>query len=170
MTCQPKKYYIYTEISKNVIYKENFYIRNKQDFGDIDMGYYNKNWKKHNNNHKPGYRKPPYDPAKAALKKAKEEEKKKTKELLEYYIPIFQSLDILHCIGMFTKVRKKLTTPAKQIIKMLIINKLIYHNPMLPYQGELPDEVQEVNEYIERYKVDLKVVKDEEKILKLEEK
>ena len=142
------------------------------------MGYYqkfNKNKKKGNWNgnsrndwQKPSYRKPSFDPAKAAAKKLKEEEKKLTYDQLTKYIPIFQSMDILHCVGMFNKIRKKITTNARQVLKMIIVNKLIYHNPMLPYQGEIPDEVQEVNEYIEKFRIpNLKVEPDEENILKV---
>ena len=129
------------------------------------MGYYQKFHKKNNNRgfnngghgynnggnnwQKPSYRKPPYDPAKEAEKKLKEEEKRLTHEQLEKYIPIFNSLDILHCVGMFNKIRKKITKQSRQILKMLIVNKLLYHNPMIPWEGEIPDEVKEVNEYIE---------------------
>lgn len=126
------------------------------------MGYYqkfhkknNKNWqnKGNNNYQKPSYRKPPYDPAKEAEKKLKEEEKILTHDQLEKYIPIFNSLDILHCVGMFNKIRKKITKSSRQILKMLIVNKLLYHNPLIPWEGEIPDEVKEVNEYIEFLKI-----------------
>lgn len=126
------------------------------------MGYYQKFHKKNNNRgfnnngnnwQKPSYRKPPYDPAKEAEKKLKEEEKRLTHEQLEKYIPIFNSLDILHCVGMFNKIRKKITKQSRQILKMLIVNKLLYHNPMIPWEGEIPDEVKEVNEYIEFLKI-----------------
>lgn len=132
---------------------------------DYIMGYYQKFHKKNNYNgghgynnggnnwQKPSYRKPPYDPAKAAEKKLKEEEKRLTHEQLEKYIPIFNSLDILHCVGMFNKIRKKITKQSRQILKMLIVNKLLYHNPMIPWEGEIPDEVKEVNEYIEFLKI-----------------
>lgn len=129
------------------------------------MGYYNNNWKKHkggNNWQKPSYRRPPYDPAKELKKKLAEQEKQQTHYELEKYIPMFNSLDILHCVGLFNKIRKKITKKSRQIIKMLIVNKLLYHNPMIPWEGEIPDEVKEVNEYIKQLKIkDLEYTKED---------
>lgn len=78
-------------------------------------------------------------------------EKEKSKEELKILLPIYQSLDIRQSVRLYHKQKKQLSFHTKQVIKLLIANKLLYHNPQVPYEGELPDEVKEIQKEMESF-------------------